>query len=105
MTGRRGDSPFRPVQTGFTFPLGVFDRRPPAAPADQSSNQVVPSRGASALPGIDTGGEGSCVGADIEDVAATTEPPAPELRTVYDDDQRAPGIDAEDEPDPPDEGE
>jgi hypothetical protein len=72
MTVRR-----RVDQTRFVFPIGTFDRRPPAAPPDQSSNQVVPA-----------------------------EPtPAPELRTVYDDDQRAPGIDAEDEPDPPDEDE
>lgn len=65
----------RPVQTGFTFPLGVFDRRPPAAAPVPGSNQLVH-------------------GQKSDDVSV------PELRTVYDDDQRPPGIDAEDEPDP-----
>lgn len=74
MTPRRRD------QTRFIFPLGSFDLppRPPAPPAGPSSNQLVPT---------------PAPAPELE--------PAPEVRTVYDDDQRAPDVDAEDEADPP----
>jgi len=86
-------TPGRRSQTRFIFPLGSFDL-PPRPPAPG------PSR-------VDLG----CYCSDFNSAgipcpAGTcpnrpTDPaPAPELRTVYDDDQRPPGIDAEDEPDP-----
>ena len=66
-------------QTRFIFPIGTFDRVAAPAPGP-SSNQVDTSREPELPPPVPER--------------------APELRTVYDDDQRPPGIDAEDEADP-----
>lgn len=92
-------TPRRRDQTRFIFPLGSFDlpARPPAPPAppepapelDEPEPEPEPVPGSNQL----------VHGPKCDDVSV------PELATVYDDDQRPPGIDAEDEPDPPDEGE